>query len=792
MTPPSSAVPQKAGRSAWLSHLATLPEWLAAPGEVPPIEASAAAAATPDRAAVIEIHQGGAVRQRLWRRDYLRQIVEYGLADDSMDASALLTLAAERARVHGYDAGKPSPPALPCSEEDAARGTVLLVSLFGVEKFGGAEHFLEQMAGLYKTMGYTPVIVGLRAERRGETGDRNGIRYVFVAATPEALFRLAWQERACLAHVVSGFGHEAVAALRFQQIRLVFGIHFWREMFEPPTAHLGYYPDCPDGYVPRRNMQLLLMDADAVYVNSPFVQSVVETTFGARLNVIPSLPAAADTNPAYPFSIPPPDERPIVLLPNSRWDKGLGLLLGVAARLPQISFVTIASQSPRQLAQALCTAAGLRNVTVLDRQDTLDALYRQARVVLTPSFQFVETFSRVVMEAQAQGVPVIGADRGNIPFLLKDSGTILPESADLWAEEIRRLFEDPEYWRARSEAALRNAASMGVHLQGNRLSRLISGLAAPMLVGVGSGVGNVVHTTPLIRRLSRHLGRRIDVVVAGDSPGALAVVANPDYVNHVFLLNDVPVRRQYDTVFLTNSFGELRPAFRARRVVRSREWDRFHAGHRLHETEFNLEAARQLLGVDYGAEDAQHAFVAGLRPRPGLSDLVGLHAGSKGGTWGAKRWPHFAELAARLMASGLRVASFGSAEEYVAGTIDRTGGSVEAMATAMQDCGAFVSNDSGVMNIANALHIPLLALFAPTEARTRGPLGIRSVSLALSKACAPCELAGRSGPFVQRRCHCIGEITVEAVEAAVRLMLDTQDTSVARAARRPEYAHKSP
>ncbi|WP_338664616.1 glycosyltransferase family 9 protein [Pararoseomonas sp. SCSIO 73927] len=728
------------------------------------------------------------MRQRLWRRDYLRQIVEYGLADGAVDASALLALAGERARVHAYEAAGSSPPVLVRSEEEPTRGTVLLVSLFGVEKFGGAEHFLEQMAGLYQGMGYTPVVVGLRAERRGETGDRNGVRYVFITATPEALFRFAWQEQACLAHVVSGFGHEAMAALRFQNIRLVFGVHFWREMFEPPTANLGYYPDCPDGYVPRRNMQLLLMDADAVYVNSLFVQGVVESTFGARLNVIPSLPAAADTGKASPAPVPVPDERPIVLLPNSRWDKGFGLLLGIAARLPHISFITIASQSPRQVAERLCSTAGLRNVTVLDRQDTLDDLYGQARVVLTPSFQFVETFSRVVVEAQARGVPVIGADRGNIPFLLRESGTVLPESADLWAEEVQRLFDDPDHWRARSEAALRNAASLDVHLQGDRLSRLVSGLTAPMLVGVGSGVGNVVHTTPLIRQLSRHLGRRIDVVVAGDSPGALAVVANPDYVNHAFLLNDVPVRRQYDTVFLTNSFGELRPAFRARRVVRSREWDRFHAGHRLHEAEFNLEAARQLLGLDYEAEDVRHAFVAGLSPRRGLSDLVGLHAGSKGGTWGAKRWPHYAELAARLQASGLRVASFGSAEEYVEGTIDRTGGSVEAMAMAMLDCGAFVSNDSGVMNIANALRIPLVTLFAPTEARTRGPLGTRSVSLALSKACSPCELAGPSGPFVQRRCHCIGEIAVDTVEAAVRRMLDTGKGLVAGEIRQAEDA----
>ena len=41
----------------------------------------------------------------------------------------------------------------------------------------------------------------------------------------------------------------------------------------------------------------------------------------------------------------------------------------------------------------------------------------------------------------------------------------------------------------------------------------------------------------------------------------------------------------------------------------------------------------------------------------------------------------------------------------------------------MLDCSHFVSNDSGLMNIANALGIPTLALFAPTNDKTRLPLG---------------------------------------------------------------------
>ncbi|WP_458094715.1 glycosyltransferase family 9 protein [Roseomonas sp. WA12] len=742
--------------------LADLPDWIADPAHpVRPDVAAAAIRTAPDRAGAIALIEGGRKRGViLWRRDYLRQLAEYNLADPK-DPAGILARAAEFPNLHHYLHAPHGPPVARIGEAEAHGGTVLLISAFGFEKFGGAERFLEQMAGLYRDLGYEPVVVGLLSRRAGEVATIDGLRYVFLQPTPAALFRFAVAERARIAHVVSGLGHEVAATLRYLQTRIIFGVHFWREIFEPPTSHPGYYPDCPEGYATRRNMPLLLTDADAVYANSAFTREILETRFGARVGVIPSLP----DDRASP--LPSSTGREVALLANSRFDKGFDMLLRVAPKVPEVHFVALASQSGREVAQALLDASGVVNVTILGRQDEMDALYATARVVLAPSYRFVETFSRVVLEAQRHGIPVIGSDRGNIPLLLHESGVSLPEDEDLWAEEVRRLFTDPGYWDARSAASLENAARHPFANQPARLSGLLSGLFTPVLVGVGSGLGNIIHTTPMLRRLSEHLGQRIDVVVAGDSRSATAIPADPRYIRHVFALNDVPVRRAYDTVFLTNSFGALQPPFRASRVVHSRDWDSFHAGHHLHETEFNLAALRELLGVPYAPEDVARYFIAGIKQRPGSAGLVGFHAGSKSGKWAAKRWPYFAELAGRLQLAGLKVASFGSEDEHVEGTINRTGGSIEQMARAMQDCGAFVSNDSGLMNVANALDIPLVALFGPTEVRTRGPLGPRSICLALSGDCAPCELLGTAGPFYRQACSCIAAIPVSEVESAV-------------------------
>ena len=99
-----------------------------------------------------------------------------------------------------------------------------------------------------------------------------------------------------------------------------------------------------------------------------------------------------------------------------------------------------------------------------------------------------------------------------------------------------------------------------------------------------------------------------------------------------------------------------------------------------------------------------------------------------------------------------------------------TGGTIEEMAEKMLSCSCFVSNDSGVMNVANALGIPLVALFAPTNVTTRGPLGKNSVSIAVNKDCSPCEMhvSDKQSLFGSGECSCIGEITVKEVMDAIK------------------------
>lgn len=459
------------------------------------------------------------------------------------------------------------------------------------------------------------------------------------------------------------------------------------------------------------------------------------------------------------------------LLVNARPDKGFDFILGVAALVPAIPFIAVASQSPLEEAQQAVKSAGLNNVEVIPKVDDIDKLYDQARVVLVPSYQFVETFSRVCIEAHRRGLPVIGSDVGNVPNLLRTSGISLPEDANAWAEELSRLFSDDVHYTSRRAAAFDNSDVYSRDNQKLALQGVLNASVGSFLMGVGSGIGNMLHVTPTIRNIARHLGHKIDVVIAEDHVNSLFLLHNSTYVNAVYSLSSAVRHKRYETVFLTNCFGPAPVSFNAERLIRSRDWSRFVPGQSVHETVFNLKAAKELLGVSYEETDVLAHYVGDVEYVPPSSGLVGMHGGSKGGYWSSKRWPYFARLSDELKARGFRVASFGTADEYIPGTEDYTGGSIQQMTESLRGCDYMVSNDSGVMNIAAALGIPTLGIFGPTDPLTRAPQAPQHHYVAYHRGSGPCEITAESA-FRAGLCTCIDEVPMEQVLGGFNELLE--------------------
>ena len=77
---------------------------------------------------------------------------------------------------------------------------------------------------------------------------------------------------------------------------------------------------------------------------------------------------------------------------------------------------------------------------VAQLMNALDALVLMSRTAPT----WKEQFGRVIMEAQACGVPVIGSDSGSIPGVVANGGWIVPEGdATALARLVERLVEAP-------------------------------------------------------------------------------------------------------------------------------------------------------------------------------------------------------------------------------------------------------------------------------------------------------------------------------------------------------------
>ncbi len=663
----------------------------------------------------------------------------------------------------------------------AAPPRVVVLSRHGPRLVGGGEQFLRIAGRSYAAeQGADVFFAGLTSDWSEVApewpGSGAGFTDGFVYDDAEAFRAFCLGNNVAAVHVISGLGEFVLDATAGLDIRLIYGVHFWREFIPARVLSRPYYPNVSlDDAKPLPAMEQLLARGDYLYVNSDFCADIARTAYNWSPPVIYSVPV--DENGA---ELEAPQgaiwPRDFALLVNARADKGWHLFLDIAERLPEQGFVAIASQSDRQAAQAEVQRRGLHNVRVIDRTDQMDELYRAARVVLVPSFSFVETFSRVVIEAGRLARPVLMADSGNLAYLGAGTGLVLANDPDLWAERIAQLATDPE---AYATAVAEVAGIAERHSAQGLIDKLRTIPVRPdrprVLVCVGSGIGNICHTSPMIRRLAGYLGMPVDVLVAGDFAGSAAAVAGSSYVGQVFERFAHVEMRPYDVVLVTHCFGTLVPAFNAARVLASRDVMQFDPGGDLHEAEFNLAFLEAALGIDRTPADRLGYFFGTLqdvvvrRATASRRPRIALHAGSKGGIWAAKRWPGFRQLAGELLGMGAEVVSVGVASEYVEGALDRTDLSIARMAEELSTCDALVTNDSGVMNIANALGLPIVAIFGPTNPVTRGPLKSPVRILTPPTDCAPCEADPRyKARFDEGACRCISLIGTPEVVAALR------------------------
>ena len=147
--------------------------------------------------------------------------------------------------------------------------------------------------------------------------------------------------------------------------------------------------------------------------------------------------------------------------------------------------------------------------------------------------------------------------------------------------------------------------------------------------------------------------------------------------------------------------------------------------------------------------------------------IIGLMPGAEYGS--AKKWPYFKKLARALVDNGYQVWVFGSEKDFSYGNeialqdsgIVNLCGKTELIDVVdlISLCNNNVSNDSGLMHIAAAVNIPLVAIYGSSTPEYTPPLTNKAKIEYLALECSPC---------FKRECplghtNCLKNITIDDV-----------------------------
>jgi hypothetical protein len=248
---------------------------------------------------------------------------------------------------------------------------------------------------------------------------------------------------------------------------------------------------------PRYNRPETFANADLVLANSAATAQLYGGNMGLRCH---NVGVFVDTDPVVVASRTPR----FVTFINPIAEKGVALFLKLVQRArqeaPEMRFLVVESRGTlaAALQQLGVSTDILQQITVLPKQQQMAQVYAQTHILLVPSFWF-EAAGRVLVEANANGIPVLATNRGGIPETLGGAGKLLPIpdrcTVDHWAvpsdaevqpwwDELRKLWRDRAYYEMGVRRALEIAQTQTLARKAEHLMALLQAARAPMQAGV--------------------------------------------------------------------------------------------------------------------------------------------------------------------------------------------------------------------------------------------------------------------------------------------------------------------
>ena|GEM_PF-5132235 len=327
-----------------------------------------------------------------------------------------------------------------------------------------------------------------------------------------------------------------------------------------------------------------------------------------------------------------------------------------------------------------------------------------------------------------------------------------------------------------------------------------------VIIFVGGGIGNLVLVQPLVRScLKAWSGSNISLVVVSDVLKELSGLLFPEA--DVFVLPVEKKRffaglRYLRSMIQQRGFSVCFSTFLERKKAVS-WWGNSLGAKMIVGFENKRFAPWQVLTLNFNesaheiGRDLKMLEVIGIRPEIKTTKLdipedlkrwtvdflerlkskrfIGIHSGTNKLSIG-RRWPaeKFVELIKTILDKYEEYSILffiGPDDEDIGEEIRRKissdrfiavkGLGISQVAGLISKCECFISNDSGLMHIAGALKIPLVAIWGPTNLRKSCPTSDSQIIIKKDLSCMPCYKIGEPIECVHRRC--LTEINVSEV-----------------------------
>ena len=449
-------------------------------------------------------------------------------------------------------------------------------------------------------------------------------------------------------------------------------------------------------------------------------------------------------------------------------------------------------QAYKEQVQVLTKRLGLWHCTEFlgTQRDIPEILSQLDMVVLATVTQ--EAFGRVIVEAQAAGVPVVATKVGGVVDIIDDKETGLlvpPADPQSMAEAVIKLFKDPGLCSTMAEKALKKARSLyntALFVE-NTLKVYEEALSNfKILIIKFSSLGDVILSTAALRSIREKFPRRsyhISLLVGQESRDAVLrcpfidellvcdLKSRDKGLRGLLNLSEMLRKKNFDLVIdLQNnrkshilsylSGGRLRYGFDNGKLS-------FLLNHRIkNDIPLMLPVPHQfrvlsMLGIELG--DARLALWPSKEDESYIEELlstewlsssqkiiwINISASVK---WLTKNWPaqNILKLCFELNRRDMRVVITGTDKDLkgaqflvnslkggkIINACDRT--TINQLASLIKKCSVYISADSSPLHIAAAVNTPVVALFGPTDPRRHMPPADKCVVIKKDMVCGPC------------------------------------------------------